>query len=113
MKKGGKFIQGMHLKKGALHRQLGIAEDKKIPAKTLAKAATKGGKLGKRARTAEMLKGLKKNKGGACDKMAAGGAMKVRRGFPNVNAPPKKFASGGKIRGCGAATKGTRFQGIF
>lgn len=111
MKKGGKWIQT--LKKGTLHKQLGIAQDKKIPEKTLEKAATKGGKLGKRARAAETLKKLRKSKGGACEKMAAGGAMKVRRGFPNVKPAPKKFAQGGKIRGCGAATKGTRFQGIF
>jgi hypothetical protein len=114
MKKGGKWIQNAKMKKGALHKELGIAEDKKIPKKTLAKAAEKGGKLGKRARLAETLGKLHKNKGGKCDKMAAGGAMKVRRGFPNVKAAPaRKFAAGGKIRGCGAATKGTRFQGIF
>lgn len=53
-----KWIQGMHLKKGALHRQLGIPEGKKIPAKTLAKAAGKGGTLGRRARVAETLKGF-------------------------------------------------------
>lgn len=68
----------------------------------------KGGKLKRAAK-----KPIRKNKGGACEKMAAGGAMKVRRGFPNVKAAPKKYAAGGKIRGCGAATKGTRFQGIF
>lgn len=73
----------------------------------------KGGKTkgkGKKAKKVE-----RKAKGGAtCDKMAAGGAMKVRRGFPNVNAAPKKkFAQGGKVRGAGAATKGTRFAGIF
>jgi hypothetical protein len=114
MKKGGKWIQNAKMKKGALHKELGIAEDKKIPKKTLARAAEKGGKLGKRARLAETLSKLRKNKGGKCDKMAAGGAMKVRRGFPNVQAAPvRKFAAGGKIRGCGAATKGTRFQGIF
>ena len=113
MKKGGKWIQNMKMKKGALHKQLGVAQDKKIPAKTLAKAAEKGGTLGKRARLAETLGKLRKNKGGKCDKMAAGGAMKVRRGFPNVTPAPKKFAQGGKIRGCGAATKGCRFQGVF
>lgn len=57
-KKPKKWIQGMHLKKGALHRQLGIAEGKKIPAKTLARAASKGGTLGRRARVAETLKGF-------------------------------------------------------
>lgn len=63
MKKGGKakhFIQGMNMKKGALHRQLGIPEGEKIPAARLESAAHSSNKLlAKRARTAEMLKGLK------------------------------------------------------
>jgi hypothetical protein len=54
-----KWIQGMHLKKGALHRQMGIPEGQKIPAAKLAKAAQAGGRLGKRARVAETLKGLR------------------------------------------------------
>lgn len=41
---------------GALHRQLGVPTGKKIPAKKLATAAKKGGKLGQRARLAETLK---------------------------------------------------------
>ena len=43
---------------GALHKQLGVAEDKKIPVKKLSSAANKGGTLGHRARLAETLKGL-------------------------------------------------------
>lgn len=46
----------MVLKKGALHRQLGIPQKDKIPASTLAAAASKGGKLGARARLAENMK---------------------------------------------------------
>ena len=46
-------------KPGALHKEIGVPEGKKIPAKKLAKAAGKGGKLGKRARLAETLKKLK------------------------------------------------------
>jgi hypothetical protein len=57
-----KWIQKMHMKKGALHEEMGIEKDKKIPEKKLAKAAKKGGKLGKRARLAETLKGLRKHK---------------------------------------------------
>lgn len=74
------------------------------------------------------------NKGGKCDdkmakgggveekgktdcktvKMAAGGVAKLRRGFPNTNKKPaKKFAKGGSVRGCGVATKGKNFAGIF
>lgn len=55
---GGKFIQGMHLKKGALHRDLGVPEGQPIPEAKLRAAASRSGKVGKRARTAEMLKGL-------------------------------------------------------
>ena len=40
---------------GALHRQLGIPQDKKIPAKKLNAAAKKGGKEGKRAKLAKIL----------------------------------------------------------
>lgn len=47
---------------GALHRQLGIKQGDKIPAKTLASAAKKGGKLGARARLAITLKRMHKNK---------------------------------------------------
>jgi hypothetical protein len=41
---------------GALHRELDIPEGKKIPEKRLAKAAKAGGKLGERARLAEVFK---------------------------------------------------------
>lgn len=56
------FIKKAIKKPGALHKELGVAKGKKIPAKTLAKAASKGGKLGQRARLAETLKGLRKSK---------------------------------------------------
>jgi hypothetical protein len=117
MAKGGKFIQKAIKHPGALHRQLGVAQGKKIPAGKLAKAAKAPGKLGQRARLAETLKGLHKAKGGECkDKMAAGGAAKQRKGFPNTIPPPKgagRYANGGKVRGCGIATKGCRFSGIY
>lgn len=61
--KGGevkeKWIQGAIKKKGALREQLGVPEGKNIPAKKLAKAAKSPGVLGKRARLAETLKGMK------------------------------------------------------
>lgn len=62
--KGGKakFIQKAIKKPGALRAQLGTPEGKKIPAKKLAKAAKAPGKLGQRARFAQMLKGFKKGK---------------------------------------------------
>lgn len=55
-----KWIQAMHMKKGALKEQLGVPADKDIPKKKLAKAAKAGGKLGKRARLAETLSKLRK-----------------------------------------------------
>lgn len=55
-----KFIQKMHMKKGSLHKQLGIPEGKKIPEKKIKSAEKKGGLLAKRAHLAETLKGLRK-----------------------------------------------------
>lgn len=55
-----KWIQKIGMKKGALHKELGVPEGKKIPAKKLAKAAKEPGKEGQRARLAETLKGMRK-----------------------------------------------------
>lgn len=63
LKKGGstsKWIQSAIKKPGALKKSLGVAKDKPIPAKKLAAAAKKPGKMGQRARLAQTLKGLKK-----------------------------------------------------
>ena len=63
MKKGGsttKWIQKAIKKPGALRKELGVKEGKSIPSSKLAAAAKKPGKLGKRARLAETLKGFKK-----------------------------------------------------
>lgn len=62
--KGGKakFIQEAIKKPGALRAQLGTPKGEKIPAKKLAAAAKKPGKLGQRARFAQMLKGFRKGK---------------------------------------------------
>lgn len=51
-----KWIQKAIKKPGALHRDLGVAQGKKIPAKKLSAAAAKGGKVGQRARLAKTLK---------------------------------------------------------
>jgi hypothetical protein len=53
-----KWIQKAIKHPGALHRQMGVPAGEKIPAKRLAAAAEKGGKLGQRARLAETLKGF-------------------------------------------------------
>ena len=54
-----KWIQKAIKKPGALRAELGVKGDKPIPAKKLAAAAKKPGKLGQRARFAETLKGMK------------------------------------------------------
>lgn len=48
-----------NMKRGALHRELGVPEGEKIPEKKLEAAAHKPGKLGRRARFAETLRGFK------------------------------------------------------
>jgi len=57
-----KWIQSAIKHPGALHKELGVKKGEKIPAKKLAAAANKGGKLGKRARLAETLKNFKHGK---------------------------------------------------
>jgi hypothetical protein len=62
LKKGGStnFIQKAIKKPGALRAQLGAKKGEPIPAKKLAAAVKKPGKLGQRARLAQTLKGFKK-----------------------------------------------------
>ena len=62
LKKGGKtnWIADAIKKPGSLKKALGVSANKKIPSSKLAAAAKKPGKMGKRARLAETLKGFKK-----------------------------------------------------
>ena len=55
------WIQGAIKHPGALHKELGVKQGNKIPAKKLETAAKKGGKVGRRARLAETLKHLHKD----------------------------------------------------
>lgn len=55
-----KWIQKAIKHPGALHKELGVPEGKKIPAKKIKVAAKKPGVEGKRARLAETLKKMKK-----------------------------------------------------
>ena len=55
-----KFIQKAIKKPGALRKSLGVKKGKKIPAKKLASAAKKKGKMGQRARLAITLGKLRK-----------------------------------------------------
>ncbi len=57
---GKNWIAGAVKHPGALHEQLGVPQGKPIPAKKLAAAAKKPGKLGRRARLAQTLKGFNK-----------------------------------------------------
>jgi hypothetical protein len=54
------WIKGAIKHPVSLHKELGVPMTKSIPEKKLASAAKKGGKIGKRARLAETLKGLRK-----------------------------------------------------
>lgn len=53
------WIAGAIKKPGALRKSLGVKKGEKIPAKKLAAAAKKPGKMGQRARLAQTLKGMK------------------------------------------------------
>jgi hypothetical protein len=55
-----KCIQKAIKKPGALRKAMGTKEGEKIPAKKLAAAAKKPGKIGQRARLAQTLSKLKK-----------------------------------------------------
>jgi hypothetical protein len=50
------WIAGAIKHPGALHRQLGVPQGEKIPAKKLSAAASKGGTLGRRAKLAQTLR---------------------------------------------------------
>jgi hypothetical protein len=52
------WIAGAIKKPGALHKELHVPAGKKIPSAKLKAAEKKPGKIGKRARLAETLKGL-------------------------------------------------------
>jgi hypothetical protein len=61
MKKNN-FIKDAIKKPGALRKSMGVKKGETIPAKKLAAATKAPGKMGQRARFAEMLKGFKKGK---------------------------------------------------
>jgi hypothetical protein len=53
-----KWIERAHLKKRALHRELGVPQGRKIPSAKLHAAMARSGIVGKRARLANTLRGL-------------------------------------------------------
>ena len=61
MKKNN-FINDAIKKPGALRKSMGVKKGETIPAKKLDAATKAPGKMGQRARFAEMLKGFKKGK---------------------------------------------------
>ena len=61
MKKNN-LIKDAIKKPGALRKSMGVKKGETIPAKKLAAATKAPGKMGQRARFAEMLKGFKKGK---------------------------------------------------
>ncbi len=110
---GGKFIAGAIKHPGALHKQLGVPEGKKIPAAKLEKAAHAGGKLGQRARFAETLKGMHKKTGGVVKQYAHGGhvtpvkAVHKHEGHMHKGESVTKFAKGGHAKHHGGGGGGT------
>ena len=56
------FIKDAIKKPGALRKSMGVKKGETIPAKKLDAATKAPGKMGQRARFAEMLKGFKKGK---------------------------------------------------
>jgi hypothetical protein len=110
---GGNWIQGAIKRPGALRAKLGVKEGENIPAKKLAKAKQSSNPTTRRqANLASTLKGFKKAEGGPI-KLAIGGVGKIRKGFPGMQKAPRRMARGGTVRGSGAATRGTRFSGIY
>ena len=87
-----KWIQKAIKNKGALHKQLGVPEDKKIPERKLEKAAAKPGKLGQRARLAQTLRGMHADGGSV---FSGNSTTKV----PGVVGGRKAHAKGGKTKG--------------
>ena len=81
---GLKWIQGAIEKPGALRKSLGVKKGEKIPAKKLAAAAEKGGKLGKRARLAETLGRMNRATGGPVDIGAMKNPPKGKKGKTNI-----------------------------
>jgi hypothetical protein len=61
-RKTKRWIQKLHVKKGALHKQLGVPINESIPIGLLKEASHKSGKLGRRARLALTLRGFKSKK---------------------------------------------------
>jgi len=61
--KKGNWIKDAIKNPGALHKEMGIPEGRKIPADKLKKASKKKGLEGARARLAETLKGFHNKKG--------------------------------------------------
>lgn len=107
--KGGKLDISKAIKKpGALRASLGAKKGEPIPAKKLAKAAKAPGKLGQRARFAQMLAKLNKPK-----RMAEGGSVKDEC-YSKVKARykvfPSAYASGAisKCRKVGAKNWGNK-----
>lgn len=73
-----KWIAGAIKHPGALHRELGVPEGKTIPKSKIRAAASKGGKIGKRARLAETLSHMHHHSGPNHAKVKAG----LQKAFP-------------------------------
>lgn len=39
--------------------------------------------------------------------------LNQKAGVPNFSKQPRKYSSGGAVKGCGSAVRGTKFKGVF
>lgn len=83
-KKQEKWIQKAIKHPGALHKALHVPKDEKIPASKLTAAAKKGGKIGKRARLAQTLKGLKEEQENRHNYMFFGNLRTIKNAIDEI-----------------------------
>ncbi len=113
-KSGGEdhWIKGAIRHPGALHRELGVPEGKKIPAKKLAKAAHKSGKEGERARLAETLKHMDHHAGGRTERARGGRSGKGKMNVNVIIAQPHPQGAVPPVAGPGMPAPAPRPQGV-
>jgi hypothetical protein len=98
------WIQDIGMKKGALHREMGIPQGEKIPAKKLAKASHSSNPLlRKRANLARTLKSFHhKAEGGPAKKAFGGGVSPEREAEARRNWAPQQAEIDRKFKAMGS-----------
>lgn len=91
------WIAGATKHKGKLHENLGIPEGQPIPESTLEEAAKRPGKVGKEARLAETLKGMKHLKKTADDTSSSPGKTALHETIASIPADVVGVGLGAKL----------------